>query len=165
MYHIDVRVGSGNTLIISSEGFLRLWLVLAGIERIPPQDMITGLLLPPSYHFPPDPACAFIWGLVTTILVLNSHSGKIHNIFLTTIAAAAYWRHGYFWRWWRVSFSLLLSWRRSGKFSTTMGIYRTYPGRSRCDRLPQMARVCTLNNLKYDTFMSRYLSNPVRCHF
>jgi hypothetical protein len=65
-------------------------------------------------------------------------------------------------RWRRVSFSLLLSRRRSGKFSNTMGIYRMYPGRSRCDRLPQRARICTLNNAKYDTLISRFLSNPVR---
>ncbi len=35
--------------------------------------------------------------LVTTVLVLNSHSRKIHSIFLTTIAAAARSRHSNFW--------------------------------------------------------------------
>jgi hypothetical protein len=35
--------------------------------------------------------------LVTRVLVLNSHSHKIHSIFLTTIAVAARSRYSYFW--------------------------------------------------------------------
>ncbi len=35
--------------------------------------------------------------LVTTVLVLNSHSRKIHSIFLTTIAVAARSRYSNFW--------------------------------------------------------------------
>jgi len=45
-------------------GFLRLWLVLAGIGRIPPPDMITVLLLPISYHFP---ACTLSPGYKTLV--------------------------------------------------------------------------------------------------
>ena len=37
--------------------------------------------------------------LVATVLVLNSHSRKIHSIFLTTIAAAVRWRYSSFWAW------------------------------------------------------------------
>jgi hypothetical protein len=51
--------------------------------------------------------------LVTTVLVLNSYCGKIYNIFLRTISAAARC----------VSFFLLPLRRGSSQFSTTMDIY------------------------------------------
>ncbi len=34
-----------------------------------------------------------------------------------------------------------------------------YPGHSRCVRFPQRDGICNLDNAKYDTFMSRFLSN------
>jgi hypothetical protein len=52
--------------------------------------------------------------LVTTVAVLNSHYGKIYNIFLTTIAAAAQSRHSYF-----------SARRGGGAFSTVIDIYAT----------------------------------------
>jgi hypothetical protein len=50
--------------------------------------------------------------LVTTVLVLNGHYGKIHDMFLTTIAVAVQSRYSYFW-----------TRRGSAQFSTAMDIY------------------------------------------
>jgi hypothetical protein len=73
--------------------------------------------------------------LVTKVVVLNSHSRKIHSIFLTTIAVAARSRYSNFWVWCssvalgflflsprRGSFFLLPARRGSGQFSTAMDI-------------------------------------------
>jgi hypothetical protein len=67
--------------------------------------------------------------LVTSVLILSSHSRKIHNIFLTTIAATARSRHSYFWA--RggsvaVGFLFLSPRRGSGQFLTAMDISVPY---------------------------------------
>jgi len=51
--------------------------------------------------------------LVTTVLVLNSQWVKIHNNFLTTIVAAAWSRHSYFWSW-RGRFCVFITVARGG---------------------------------------------------
>jgi hypothetical protein len=62
--------------------------------------------------------------LVTTVIVINSYCGKIHNIFLTTIRAAVRSRHSSFWAR-RGTFLLLTSRRGSDQFSTAMVICGT----------------------------------------
>jgi hypothetical protein len=60
--------------------FLRLWLVMAGTERIPPPDMITVLLLLPSYCHFPEFSCRKSMESVTGIIVLRGKDTTLSRL-------------------------------------------------------------------------------------